>query len=84
MGSPLFVILEINGEFWFGPDWGQYVSFYELIFAPGPTWMNAIPEFIWPENCGTMEGLRFLSCLTDPGISTIISNLDVWSFSFCE
>ncbi len=85
IGYPLFVILDVHGEFFFAPSFSSGLdSFLEDYprFENGETVVTVLPPFQWPENVGSMEGIAFIGALTDPGITEIIGEWDQKTFGW--
>ncbi len=74
MDIPLFVVLDIDGMFWFWPEWTSAPTFdlkqleAEYISIP-----ETLLQFIWPEIDGSKSGLRFWAAFTNPEITDLLS-----------
>ncbi len=82
---PVFIILDAYGQFWCAPSWSnveQFVDHYTYSLIVGETKIEVIPEFTWPDHMGEGTDLTFWGLLTDPSMTTAISNLAEWSFEF--
>jgi hypothetical protein len=79
---PLLVILDIYGEYWFGPSWGEDMDAFYFTYPPGTNQMNLIHDFRWPETGTTAEGILFWAGLTDIAHSRIICQPAVWEFGW--
>jgi len=82
-GYVLFIALEIYGDLWFAPDWRpphRAPCFYDMSFPPGLTEIIVIPEFIMPELPVSYWGLHFWSILSDPDMTQLLGDMDVWTF----
>ncbi len=78
----LFVILDVYGNYWFYPSWSQYLD-YESLFLTRQTLINkTILDFIWPQNAGSADDIKFWSAITDPSSFSLIGNYDMVSFSY--
>lgn len=78
---PLFVLLEFNGSFWFGPSWSVSVDHYQSEWLVGLSELTIIPEFVWPANVEAITGAVFWGALTDSTVTGIIGDYDFWEFS---
>lgn len=78
---PFFVILEISGEFYFAPGFTQF-DFYHVNLTPGDITVEIIPEFLWPEDKGSVDGIVVHSAITDPLITEIYGQMDSFTFGF--
>lgn len=80
---PLFVILDIMGSLFFAPSWTGF-DFTLVDCPPGEQTMNVLPVFSWPEGAGSFDGAVFYAALTDPDITQLIGDWDMWSFGWGE
>ncbi|MCD4652592.1 hypothetical protein K8T06_01500 [bacterium] len=85
IGYPLFVILDVWGEYFFGPDFTEEPDSY-LVFYPsfnsGETIVEVLAPFAWPENTGTVEGVRFIGALTNPDVTEIMGDFSIFEFGW--
>ena len=84
---PLFVILDVYGEYFFGPTFSSDFDSYILLYPEfpfGETLVDVIPPFIWPEDAGKASGIYFYAALTDPSVSQIYGKWDSWEFGWSE
>lgn len=81
--NPLFVILDVYGEYFCAPTFSSY-NYYTATFHPGETTIDVIQEFVWPENAGSANGIIWYAALTDPEITEIAGAMGTWSFSWGE
>lgn len=83
--TPLFVILDVYGSYFFGPEFtnspGSWIDLHPD-FAPGETIIEVIPEFTWPDNTGSADGIFWYAALTDLDVTEIIGDWDSWEFSW--
>ena len=82
---PLFILLEIQGEYFFAPSFSQAMDSYLAAypeFATGETMVTVLEPFKWPDNAGSFTGARFIGALTDPGINQIIGGYDSVTFGW--
>jgi len=80
--TPLFVILEAGGSYFFFPTWQSAMDFYEFDMRSGLTIVPILEPFFWPDIDGSAEGLRFYGAITDMTISTILGVFDVVEFGY--
>ncbi len=78
---PLFVILDVYGTLFFGPDFSEF-NYYRIFLPPGRTFVEVLPGFYWPDNAGRAENIRWYAALTDPAVTQIIGEWDVFDFSW--
>jgi len=81
---PIFVILEVQGNFWFAPGWTQTVDYYQEDLPVALTEKLIINPFLWPENAGSFNGAVFWSAITNPALTNILGDIGVWEFSWGE
>ncbi len=77
----LFVVLDLSGTYYFAPSFSEFDS-YSINPVQGGTVQDVLPVFAWPDNVGTLTGVKFLGALTDAGITGLTSNLDIWEFGW--
>ncbi|MBN1356497.1 metallophosphoesterase [bacterium] len=80
---PLFVILDVYGMYFFAPSFSDF-DYYIKIFPTGNTTVEVIPEFTWPEGCGSTSGILWISALTNPEITLLFGELGIWEFGWSE
>ncbi len=80
---PLFVILDVFGEYYF---WPSFTTFdYETVqLESGLTEVIVLPEFAWPANTGTVNGIVWYSAMTDPDIQNLFGTMSSWEFGWSE
>jgi len=82
---PLFVILDVYGSLYWAPSFNtsfdHYLALYPS-FPPGQTVVEVLPEFPWPANTGNANGLLWYGALTDPDISDIFGEFDIFTFGW--
>ena len=83
---PLFVFFDIGiNEYWFWPTWTHYPPDFDykpISVTPGIQEFQIIPEFTWPDNAGAMDDVQFIGGMTNPEITQLFGDIDVWTFSF--
>lgn len=84
VGVPFFVVLDVFGQYYFGPGFTTELNYWIVDVAPGLLQVQIIPVFLWPSGAGSAEGLVFYGAMTDPQITTIIGDLGSWTFSYSE
>ena len=86
-GYPLFVILDVFSAYFFAPsfdpDYDNYLDLYPS-FAPEKTVIDVLPEFNWPAGAGDVDGVVWYAGVTDPSISGLIGDYDMWIFGWSE
>ena len=84
---PLFVILDVYGNLFFAPSFDpvfdSYLAMYPE-FPTGVTEVQVLPEFTWPGGAGSADNIYWYGALTDPEISGIFGDWDVYEFGWME
>jgi len=78
---PLFIILEIQGEYWFAPTWGQSLDYYFEPLTNGISHKIIVDEFVWPDFDSEAQGY-FYAALTNPEINDVLGDYDFVTFGF--
>lgn len=79
--SLVFVILEIAGHYFFAPGFSG-ADVYRINLPPGETVIDVIPAFAWPESgCGAGTATWY-AAVTDPDITMILGEMDVFGFGW--
>ncbi len=83
---PLFVILDIAGNYYFAPSFSDYDNFMSTFseFPVGETNVKVLPEFRWPHGAGTFSGASWISALTNPEITALFGDMDTFTFNWEE
>ncbi len=79
---PLFVILDIEGSYWFADSWSQDMDYMLESFATGWTTKVVIPAFVWPEVEGSYSGIRIWGALTNLQITEIVGDYALYTFGY--
>lgn len=79
---PVWVILEVEGMFWFAPSWHQdNIDYYLSPLPEGWSSMVIIPEFTWPNVEGEYYGTRFYGAITTTTFE-ILGDYDMITFGW--
>jgi len=79
----LFVVLDVYGEMYCAPDFNDF-SYYSRAFGDGETEQVVLEPFLWPGNAGSAHGIVWYAALTDPAVSGIVGEMDMFSFGWGE
>ena len=79
---PLFLILDVYGEIFFAPSFTTDFDFYPGPWPHGDTFVEALPEFEWPDTGTAATGIVWYAALTDPAVTHIVGEWDVWEFGW--
>jgi hypothetical protein len=75
------------GEYWFYPSWAHYppdIDYVLRSFATGLTTIEVIPELVWPDVQGSLDGIRIWGALLDPDLTAIIGEYGYVEFGYAE
>ncbi|HPQ40144.1 MAG TPA: hypothetical protein PLV45_07190 [bacterium] len=79
----LYVAIELDGAYYFGPDFQADPDMYPLPdLAPGETLLEIIPDFPWPRDCGSVDDAAVVAAMTAPDGITLVGDVDVWTFGW--
>ncbi|MBN1550865.1 hypothetical protein JW979_05335 [bacterium] len=82
----LFVILDVYGNYYFWPEWTMMpdLSWQNRTIHTGTETISILPQFTWPENTGSAEGIAFHAAFTDANLTQLIGHMDSWIFGWSE
>ncbi len=80
--QPLFMILDIYGEYFFAPGFTEF-DYYDQTFPTHTSVVQVLEEFPWPAGAG-IGTATWYAALTDPDITRLTTPLAVWDFSWWE
>ena len=83
--TPVFVILEMAGSYWCAPAWTDMLnelSYYLLDIPSGPSQLQVLDPFPWPDVQGSMNGLCVYAAMTNPEMTEILGQLDLCYFGY--
>ncbi len=84
--ADVYVLLEVYGEFWFGPGWTHDLNHYTVVMDDlDLAWIEYIPEFILPDPLPSGGPFYFHAAAFSPDtltVDTLVSNIDTKTFSF--
>ncbi|MCD4653489.1 hypothetical protein K8T06_06100, partial [bacterium] len=82
---PLLVLLDVYGNYYWGPsfteDFDSFLTQHST-FPEGITEVEVLPEFIWPPDAGSADGIIFYAALLDPAIHNLIGHMDMLVFGW--
>jgi hypothetical protein len=79
---PLFVILDVFGDYFFAPSFTQTPDYFPGPWSTGVTIIEVLPEFEWPETGTSASGIIWYAALTDPAVTHIVGQSDSWEFGW--
>ncbi|MCD4653939.1 VCBS repeat-containing protein, partial [bacterium] len=81
----IMVILDAYGEYFCIPSWINTKDGLDSFQYPIPSgrWeLNAVPYFYWPMVQGSANGLRFYGAILDPGMTSLVGEMDSIDFGW--
>jgi len=80
---PLFVVLDIVGEYWFWDGWTQDVDYRNVYVPMGNSMLTIVPEFSWPDTGpGVVTDIVFWGALLTPDLTSLFGQMSNWTFDF--
>ena len=83
-GLPLFVMLYVAGEFFYGPGFTQNIDYYEEDYLPGETSLEIIGSFVWPDGCGSYDGAMFIGAFLNQEMTMILGEFGYFAFGWAD
>jgi len=86
-GYPFIFLLDVYGEYYFGPSFTQDFDTYldEFpVFPESETPITLIEPFIWPPDVGSGSGVYLYAAVTDPSVSFLYGDYAAWEISWGE
>ena len=80
---PVFVVLDVYGEYYFAPEFSDF-DYYLRDITPGESLINVLTEFEWPDGAGSASGIRFHAAMTDQAMSELFGAMDTFEFGWSE
>ena len=82
---PVFMILDVYGALFFAPSFSETLDYYMIDTAMTTELLiEVLPPFAWPAGAGEAQGITWIAAITDPGISMLIGEMDLATFSWEE
>ncbi|MCD4652948.1 hypothetical protein K8T06_03335, partial [bacterium] len=82
---PLFVILDAYGELFFAPSFNQVYDAYMIdTLTVGEHHFQILPEFVWPSGVGSANGIYWYAAMTNPEITELFGEWDMFEFGWGE
>ncbi len=81
--QPLFVLLDVYGEYYFYPSWNPWFD-YKLVDIT--TFIESIPilNFEWPNGSGSANGIAFHAAILNTALTSIAGNTDTVVFGWTD
>jgi predicted outer membrane repeat protein len=79
---PLFLILDVFGDYFYAPSFAREFEYYPGSWPPGTTPVEALPEFTWPDTGTSASGIVWYAAITDPAVTRIVGEWDFWEFGW--
>lgn len=78
----LFVMLDVYGEYYFAPSFGDELDYYLTDLAMGMNVERIIPEFMWPVDAGTAYGITWYAALVNLELTALVGEMDLATFGW--
>ncbi len=80
---PLFVILDVFGDYYFWPDFSAYAFEVIPVLDTQPLIYPVLQPFQWPDGAGSVtSGVRWLAAMTNPEQTAVMGEMDIWEFGW--
>ena len=79
----LVIALEIDGHFWFFPDWSETFEYLPIEMNYG-RYFQTVFDFQWPELSLGSDVMEFWACVMDPDDQNIWGNVSVVPWGYYE
>lgn len=79
--TPVFVILDVFGEYFFAPAFNDF-DHYTIDVTPGRQVIDVLPPFVWPAGTGAVTGIWFYAGMTDLAITELLGSFDSFEFGW--
>ena len=80
----LVVVLDAYGEVFFWPSWNDVLDKAVIHLPGGSSRVEIIPEFLWPDDTGTAQGVFFHSGILGMDMMDLVSNIDSYKFGWTD
>jgi hypothetical protein len=80
---PLFVLLEVQGKYYFYPSWTPEIDFR---FVDVTSWIQTHPIlcFNWPDINSSADGIAFHAAILNTGLTAVVGNIDTVTFGWSD
>ncbi len=78
------VVLDVYGEYWFHPHWGQDFQYETVSLPPESSETATILEFVWPSGAGSADGIMFWAALLNPDDFSLLGTYGNCTFGWSE
>ena len=82
-GYPLFVILDVYGSLFFAPRFIDF-DFYDQTYPEGQSTVEVLPAFELPANSGSLNNVIFYAAFTNPEVTDLIGDWDMFTFGWSD
>ena len=80
--APLFVLLDVHGQYYFWPHWTKNIEYVLTDVPLGSTSIWILELYQWPGCQGEASGLAFYAALTDAQVTRIMGFSSNFQFGF--
>ena len=82
--TAVFVFLDVFGSYFFWPGWTETPDFKFIDLPSGPLNLSILPEFQWPADTGTIDGIGIYAAMTDHSLTELYGSYDHVTFGWSE
>ncbi|MBN1550492.1 S8 family serine peptidase [bacterium] len=79
--TPVFVILDISGLYFFAPSYSDF-DYFIMDIMTGQTIVKILPVFSWPENSGSLDEAVWYAAMTDRDMSYLLGDMGSYTFGW--
>lgn len=79
---PLFVILDVYGNYYFAPDFSSFAYYTLEDVASGQTTLSILSQFNWPDGAGIAENINWYAGMTNKDQTQLFGNYGFFSFGW--
>ena len=83
IGKPLFVVLDILGEFYCAPGFSSF-DYYSFGFSSGVTRLSILDDFSWPSGAGSFSGVTWYAGFSNREMTELLGEMGMFTFSWGE
>ena len=79
---PLFVILDVYGNYYFAPTFSSYDKYTLTDVHSGMDTMVILPPFDWPTGAGAADGINWYAGMTNKDLTQLFGTYGFYSFGW--
>ncbi len=79
--TPLFVILDVFGSYYFAPSFSEF-DYFTIDLAHGIMTVHVLPEFVWPDIVGEVTGVYWYAAMTNQYMTNLLGEMGMFTFGW--